>query len=106
MHCLVIPEFESLNRNFLYLQKFAKNAITLSFQFEKFLMAFMGTSYCTNESRKDETCLQFGIDKKSISLSTMHDNSSSDCFDTEYRAFRLVVRSSFVFASSNCDWPK
>ena len=23
-----------------------------------------------------------------------------------YRAFQLVVRSSFVFASSNCNWPK
>ena len=27
-------------------------------------------------------------------------------FRTMYRAFPLVVRSSFVFASSNCDWLK
>ena len=63
------------------------------------------TTVCSNCWRETNKCRveYIGISDWFLPMVAANSNKKSDI---EYRAFRLVVRSSFVFASSNCDWLK
>ena len=73
------------------------------------LFTFVGSAYkrgITAATSDIKNCTLYCFSHVCFEASGDSDNGQTYSCPIDYRAFRLVVQSSFVFASNNCDWLK